>query len=206
MTEIKIEQKKQAWPWIVAGLVIAALLVYFLVFRDDTKITEADTETELVTEAESNSNTNKPDLIGVQENNVTVAAFVTFVENSNEMMGLDHDYTNDALLKLTAATNAMADEIGYDIQADLQKVKDAAVLITKEPFETSHAKNIRNATDKATAALQNMQQAKYPGLADEVTALKRASASINPEVLTLEQKDAVKNYFAKAADLLKKMN
>jgi hypothetical protein len=47
---------------------------------------------------------------------------------------------------------------------------------------------------------------KYPGLKDEAQDLKNASPSINPKVLTLEQKDAVKNYFAKASDLLQKMN
>jgi len=54
--------------------------------------------------------------------------------------------------------------------------------------------------------LQNIQKAKFPDLADEVQELKSASESIKPEVLTLEQKDAVKNYFAKAANLLQKMN
>jgi len=43
-------------------------------------------------------------------------------------------------------------------------------------------------------------------LIDEVEELKSASESIKPGVLTLEQKDAVKNYFAKASDLLQKMN
>jgi hypothetical protein len=42
MAEIKIEQKKQAWPWVIVGLVIAALLIYFLVFRDGDKNAEAD--------------------------------------------------------------------------------------------------------------------------------------------------------------------
>jgi hypothetical protein len=41
-------------------------------------------------------------------------------------------------------------------------------------------------------------------LADEVEELKSASASIKPEVLTLEQKDAVKNYFAKLLTFFKK--
>jgi len=54
--------------------------------------------------------------------------------------------------------------------------------------------------------LQNIQKAKYPGLANEVEALRSASESIKPGVLTLDQKDAVKNYFAKASDLLQKMN
>jgi hypothetical protein len=200
MAEIKIEQKKQIWPWLLAGLVIAALLVYFLVFRDNDKNTEAVTEADYIT------NTDEPDHLGVKENNSTVAAFVSFVENDTARMSLDHAYTNEALLKLMAATNAMADEIGYDIQADLDKLEESANLIDNEPFETSHAKNIRNATDNSTTALQNMQRAKYPGLTSEVDELKSASASINPERLTLDQKDAVKNYFAKAADLLQKMN
>lgn len=204
MAEIKIEQKKQNWPWMIVGLVVAAILVYFIVFRDNNNSNSNTIEE--VTETSYVSGTNDTNLLGVKENNSTVAAFVSFVEKDNNRMSLDHDYTNEALLKLTAAINAIANEIGYDIQADLEKVKESANLIDNEPFETSHAKNIRNATDKSTTALQNMQLAKYPDLTDEVNELKSASASINPEVLTLEQKDEVKNYFAEASDLLEKMN
>ncbi|MBU3926824.1 MAG: hypothetical protein KKB74_03385 [Bacteroidetes bacterium] len=200
MAEIKIEQKKQIWPWLLVGLVIAALLVYFLVFRDPGKIKEA------VTEADDITNTNEPDLLGVNENNATVAAYVNFVDNNKEKMGLDHEYTNEALLKLIEATNAMADEVGYEVRADLDKAKEYAKMITEDPFETTHADNIRKADDIITNVLQNIQKAKYPGLANEVEALRSASESIKPGVLTLDQKDAVKNYFAKASDLLQKMN
>lgn len=200
MAEIKIEQKKQVWPWILAGLVVAALVVYFVMDNDDVNTTEVATEENYI------SGENGSDLLDVKENNSTVAAFVSFVENDTTRMGLNHAYTNEALSKLIEATNAMASEIGYEIQADLQKVEESAILITKEPFETSHAKNIRNATDRSATSLQNMQSANYPTLTNEAEQLKSASESINPEVLTLEQKDAVKNYFAKAADLLEKMN
>lgn len=205
MAEIKIEQKKQIWPWVLAGLVVAAVLVYFIVFRDNNNNSNSTT-VEQVTETSYVSGTNNTNLLGVKENNSTVAAFVSFVENNNTQMSLDHEYTNEALLKLTAAINAMANEIGYDIQADLKKVKESASLIENEPFETSHANYIRNATDNATTALQNMQQAGYLGLKSEVDELKSASASINTEELTLDQKDVVKNYFAKASELLEKMN
>ncbi len=202
MAEIKIEQQKnRGWLWLLVGLVIAGLLIYFLVFYDNN-----DNTTEQVSETSSVSRENESDLLDVMENNSTVAAFVSFVENDTARMSLDHAYTNEAFLKLTAAINAMAGEIGYDIRVDLNKVKESANLIENEPFETSHANNIRNATDNSTSALQNMQKAKYPGLTAEVDELNSASASINPETLTLEQKDAVKNYFAKASDLLKKMN
>lgn len=200
MAEIKIEQKKQVWPWMIVGLVIAALLVYLLVFSDNSK------NTEVVTEADHITNTSETDLLEVKENNDTVAAYVNFVENSKEKMSLDHAYTNEALLKLIEATNAMANEVGYEVRADLEKVKEYANMITIDPFETTHADNIRKADDILTNVLQNIQKAKYPGLADEVEELKSASESIKPGVLTLDQKDAVKNYFAKASDLLQKMN
>lgn len=200
MAEIKIEQKKQAWPWIIVGLVVVALLVYFLVFRDNDKNTEAVNEPDYVTD------TNDPDLLDIKENNSTVAAYVSFIENSKKKMSLDHAYTNEALLKLIEATNAMADEVGYEVQADLEKAKEHAEMITEDPFETTHADAIGKAAEILTNVLQNIQKAKYPGLADEVQELKSASKSIKPEVLTLDQKDAVKNYFAKASDLLQKMN
>ena len=200
MAEIKIEQKKQVWPWLLAGLVVAALVIYFLMDNDDVNTTEVVTEENYVPD------TNEPNLLDVKENNSTVAAFISFVENNTNRVSLDYAYTNEAFLKLTAATNAMAEEIGYDVRADFDKVKESASLIAKETFESSKAKNIRNATDLSTTSLQNMQLAKYPSLSDEVEELKGASAAIDPLAITLEQKDAVKNYFAKAADLLKKMN
>ncbi len=200
MTEIKIERKKQVWPWILAVLGIIALLVYFLVIRDSS------TSAEVVSEADFISNTNKADLIDVNENNLTVATYVKYVENTKEMMGLDHVYTNEALLKLIEATNAMANEVGYDVKADIEKAKEYAKMITEDPFETTHADNIRKADDIIATVLQNIQKANYPGLADEAKALKSAAASIKPGILVLDQKDAVKDFFAKAAELLQKMN
>lgn len=201
MAEIKIEQKKQVWPWLLVGLVIAALLIYFLMFRDNDNVTASDVVTENYA-----SDTIKSNLLDVKENNSAVAAFISFVENDTNRVSLNHAYTNEAFLKLSAATNSMAEEIGYDVRADLEKVNESTLLITNEKFESSKAKNIRNATDISTTSLQNMQLAKYPDLSNEAEELKLASAAIDPMATTLEQKDAVKNYFAKAADLLKKMN
>lgn len=202
MAEIKIEQKKQVWPWLLVGIVIAALVIYFLMFRDNDNVKAAD----VVTGNNYTSDTNESNLLDVKENNSTVSSFISFVENDTNRVSLDYAYTNEAFLKLTAATNAMAEEIGYDVRADLDKVKESTLPIANEPFESSKAKNIRNATDISTTSLQNMQLAKYPTLANEVEELKSASAAIDPAAVIREQKNAVKNYFAKAADLLKKMN
>lgn len=196
MAEIKIEQKKQIWPWLLVGLLIAGLLVYFLANRNDDKNQEAIAITK----------TNESDLINVQENNSTVAAYVSFIENAEDEMSLDHTYTNEALLRLIDATNAMANEVGYEVRADLDKVKEYAEMITDNPLETTHADYIRKASDILTNVLQNIQRANYPGLTSEVAELRKASESIKSEVLTLDQQDEVKTFFSKAANLLKKMN
>jgi len=43
-------------------------------------------------------------------------------------------------------------------------------------------------------------------LSAEAADVKSAASAINPETLTLNQRDAVKPFFRKAADLLNKMN
>lgn len=199
MTEIKIEKKKPIMVWIVLAIAVIALLIYFLVYyeTDNEKYESQTTE---------NIREEPTDLINVHENNSTVAAYINFVENDKNNMNLEHDYTHEALIKLTDAVQAMANEAGVDVKTDIDKVKEYAEGITKDGFETTHANNIRKATDILTNALRNLQQAKYPGLANDVTDLKNASESINPDELALDQKDTVKSFFRKASDLLKKMN
>jgi len=121
-------------------------------------------------------------------------------------MSLNHAFTSEALTKLTDAVDAMATETGYDVKADIAKAKQYANEITKDPLVTTHADKIRSAADVLSTSLQNMQQAKYPELGAEATAVKTAAVAINPEILTLDQRDTVKSFFRKAADLLTKMN
>lgn len=44
--KIKIEQKKQVWPWLLAGLVLAGLVIYFLMFRDNDNVKKEEVVTE----------------------------------------------------------------------------------------------------------------------------------------------------------------
>lgn len=200
MTEIKIEKKNIVWPWILLVLAVIAVLVYFLVYDDYKEVKDEDKQTsELV-------GPQRPDLISVKENNSTVAAYVNFIESGDNKMTLDHEYTNEALYKLTEAVYAIAGEVGYDVKADLEKVKEYAEKITNDPYETTHADNIRSASEILTNALQNIQKAKFPGLANEVAELRNASEAIKPAILTLDQKNEVKAFFSKAANLLRKMN
>ena len=191
MTEIKIEKKRTFWPWLVLSLALLSLAAYLLWFRSDNTQTEAD---------------NAFALISVRENNTTVADFVQFVNQDSARMTLDHNYTNQSILKLCNAIGAMAGEIDFEVKADMAKVKEHADTITHDPTETTHADQIRKAADILGNSLQRMQQSKYPELSTEGEQLNRAAAAINPDVLTLQQKDAVKGFFKEAAVLLERMN
>jgi len=65
---------------------------------------------------------------------------------------------------------------------------------------------IRKAAVILSTSLQNIQQAKFPDLSSDAADVKTAAVEIKPEILTLDQRDAVKLFLRKAADLLTKMN
>lgn len=198
MAEIKIEKKKAIWPWILAGLLVFAVIIYFLFFRSDTDDNVADNTATTVADSTNFANTS--------ENNNTVDAFVTYVNSDTATMGLDHVFTHNALIKLIDATKETADKQSFDVQADLDKAKEDADKINDDPVATTHADYIKDATTKLSTALQNMQQAKYPQLSAESQKVKDASNNISTADLTLDQKHTVKTFFNDAADLLKKMN
>ena len=193
MAEIKIEKKKPVLIWMLSALGVVAVLLFIIM--NYAFLEEVAEEPEATTS-----------IIEVNERNAVVIAFVDFIEIDSNRMSLDHAFTNEALFKITDATNAIADDAGYVIKADIDSVKMYADMITKDPFETTHANNIRRACNIITKVLENIQIAKYPGLTNELAELKSATRSINPDILTLDQQDAVISFFNKAAVLLKKMN
>jgi hypothetical protein len=203
MTEIKIEKKKLVWPWIVLVLGLLFAAWYFFVGNDKADPTETKENTVVIDAQETADETA---LIDVHENNSIVTAYIEFIDANNATMGIDHVYTSEAFAKLTNAVDAMATGAGYDVKADIAKAKQLVDEITNEPMAAAHADKIRSGADVLSTCLQNIQQAKYPGLSAEAADVKRAASAIKPETLTLNQRDAVKPFFRKAADLLNKMN
>ncbi|WP_026632453.1 hypothetical protein [Dyadobacter alkalitolerans] len=194
MEAIKIQDNKIAKLKMVQLGCIFCLFIISIACSDKKK------------DGENTDQISASDAIAKKENNSTVAAYVSFVNNDQNKMELDHAYASEALGKMTSAVSAMAGEVDFDIKGDLDAVNEAATKITKDPFDTSHADQIRKAAEILSGVLQNIQVAKYPGLANEAGEVSSAAMAIDPKTLTLDQKDAVKNFFAKGADLLEKMN
>ncbi len=207
MAEIKIEKKMQAWPWILAIILLIATLVYFFEFRnsdyEDTVATlAADTVATLAMDTVA---TNTPASPEMSSNDGAVNDFIQYV-HAGHTMSLDHEYTNGALIRLANAIAYKAHEIGCFLTADLDQAEAHAEHITDDPYETTHATSIRNAANLLSHAMREMQQDKYPDLESEMLEVTMAANDINPKVLTLNQREAVKNFFHKSARLLQGMN
>ena len=217
MAEIKIEKKKPIWPWIVLVLVILAIL-YFLVFADDDDSDDMDdmNETEQIdeetvwgdedttsweTETDTTGWATEGDTLG----SAGVSAYLNYISD-NSRMGVDHQYTNNALIELMNAIQAKADEMNYNVDADMQSVRQDAKAIQDDPTATNHANTIKQAGTKLADILQKMQQEKYPDLSQDVQEVKTAVNNIDCSVETLQQKDQINKFFNEEADVLRKMS
>ncbi|PRY85510.1 hypothetical protein [Mongoliibacter ruber] len=202
MAEIRIEKESPKWPWILLILAVVAVLIYVFAFNG----TDDQTDERMQQDRNEETTGDFSDTSHAAANNSVVAVYVDYIKDDPDQMGLDHDFTNEALIRLEKATNAMADEIGYDIKKDMDEARTHAVKITKDPFETTHANSIRKSAEILAEVLQNIQERAFSGLANEANEVKNAATAIDPEVLTLDQKEDIKNFFRESADLLEKMN
>jgi hypothetical protein len=193
MKHYRERKKRTVWHWILPIMIVGAfvLLLYFDNLYDEHMAEEA---------------TNDTALIKVKENNTAVNLYVDFISHNTDQMKLDHHYSSEALLRLLWATSAAADFAGVKLDDDAEKVRACANGITDNPIETTHADDIRKAADILSKNLQQIQEEKYPGLSNEADQVVNAAAQIDPDILALQQKDAINTFFLKSAQLLKKMN
>src|SRR5690606_41192697 len=121
-------------------------------------------------------------------------------------MGVEHEYTNNALLHLINAVDYKAQEQNVDIQTDLTAIRNDARTITQKPQATNHANHIKNAATKLATAMEKIQKEKFPNLTQDVAEVKTAAQEIDTSAQTLDQKDKINAFFNEAADALRKMN
>lgn len=213
MAEIKVEKKESNnnWIWIILGLLIAALLVYFLMFNDDDSIDDTDD----IEQIDTNDASSVEPLEQVDTQEATRAktmenpfkqtmAFVAYVGDKSNM-GIDHEYTRDAMMKLVDATRERAIVADVNVDNELSAAVDKAQSITEDPQDTNHSDKIKQAYLSITDLIEKVQKEKFPQLSDEMQKLRTAAEDIDPTVLTLNQKDNVNGYFDEAAEVLQKM-
>jgi hypothetical protein len=198
MAEIQIERKERnVWPWVLAGLVLLALLWFLFTRGDDAAERQAGADTAAVDTA-------------VAATTGAVNSFVSYVEERRARTDADlsHEYTADGLRRLAAALGDVATRdtaAGQAIQPRLDSLRQRADDLERNAGSTNHARYAREAFVAAAGVMSAIQQQRYPNLSSQVSAVRQAAESVQPGTLLLEQKTQVQQFFDRAADAMRGM-
>lgn len=207
MADIKIERKKHSnrpiWPWILAILVLVGVAWWLIDAGDAEEAEVAAVETEQLQEERL---TNDVSAIAASG---PISEFVLFTETEGGRldMGLEHEYTSEGLMKLQDALQTLAEErtdLNEEIRRQLDELERVAQEIQSDPESVRHADKIQEAFMSAANAMYTIEaQLDSDANVEEVL---QAAEEINPQELTLEQKEQVRTFFEEASQALEKMN
>ena len=133
-----------------------------------------------------------------------IALYSAYIADTDKM-GVDHEYSNEALNYLIDAVEEKADMLDVDVKADINEARKNASEITEDPDKLNHANLIKSSGEIIVRALTTLQTAKFPTLTDDVAKVNTAVNEIDASDKTLDQKDKVNNFFKSAESLLLKM-
>lgn len=218
MANIRIEEKKTSFlPWIL-GLLLLGLIAWaafaFLDDEDNDNVLLDKEEIEAPLAEMATEITGQPD--GTYTGNMDEAktkympAVTKFADYTTDMqgeMGLDHEFSHNALTYLATATESIADAYDVNINNNTKRAKQLADEITKDPMATDHADKIRMAAISITETLENINSKIYNNAnSNELTMLRKEAEAINGKTLTLNQKEDVRGFFKAARSVLMKMS
>jgi hypothetical protein len=138
-----------------------------------------------------------------------VQDFVQFVQGTKKPEpGLDHEYTSTGMQRLTAALTALANRAELSDQNLTQKrevLTQRIAGLQQDPASLKHADMTRQAFMAAADLMSALQQKGYPQLSAEVTQVRQAASTINPQQPLLQQITAVETFFQRASTALQAM-
>ncbi|MEM9992175.1 MAG: hypothetical protein AAF738_10450, partial [Bacteroidota bacterium] len=124
-------------------------------------------------------------------------------------MHVDHDHSHDAIMALASSLERLATDLNIQndkmIMEKTQTMRQKANQITKDWKSTKHADQIREAAICAAEVVAEIQNKKFPDMRSEASAVKSAAKGIDPMTLTLDQTNAVKNFFQTTANSIDAM-
>ena len=206
MAEIDIEKKSgsgKIWLWVIIALIVAALL-YWWFAGDDEEVVE-DVETEVIEDEtvfeDEEAATWEAETAAIDE----PSEFAEYIGNESKM-GIDHEYTNNALVHLVNTVESEVEESDLALDAEWQEIRTMADQITEDPLAGTHANTIKEAGLRISGILLKLQEEDPAILTSDVEEARAAAQNIQKDVLTLNQKDQIMKFFEESADVLEKMS
>lgn len=196
MAELRIERKEQSTlPWVLGGLLLLGLLLWFFFFRGDGR--DAGAVDRAVPTATTDATP------------PAVTAFTRFTETrSGTDANLAHDYTSTGLRHLADAIGAVTaggTVAGVDVEARLAEIRERADAMQRNPASTEHALQAREAFLLASGLMRQIQEARFTALAAEVREVNEAATALKADRRLLAQASEVQRFFERAAHAVREM-
>lgn len=198
--EINIKKKKNpVWPWIVAILVILAIL-FFLYTQYGDEVEEQinnnqNNETSYVQPADDV----QLDVVKAQDDIAyydEVKDFISFVEFNQEET--PQNYTEKATIYLAQALNKMVD-LEHVGDAAIEAKREALMLtleaIKNDSSSAQHPQMISLAFTQSAELMTAMQRKDYPALQPQIKNVENIAKSIQPGQLLAERLLHEKEFF-----------
>lgn len=206
MAELHIERKERsALPWVLGGLLLLALALWFLFGRgDDTTEGAAAGAVADSVAAASAPMSGEADAMPA-----AVTALAQFAgTRATGQADHTHQYTADGLRRLADALGAVTERAtvsGVDVEPRLAEIRERADALQQDPTSTEHARQAREAFLLASGLMQQVQEARFSELAAEVREVNDAALAVEADQLLLPQLADVERFFERAAYALQAM-
>lgn len=214
MAELHIERKEHSvWPWVIAALVLLALVAWFLLGRgpDARQTAVADSAAAGVmadTGSMAAATMAGADTMGAMP--APVREFMSYVDERRARAAADqsHDYTADGIRRLSAALAATAAQhtaTSGEVQPQLDTLRARADALQRDPGSSAHAGYARDAFSTAAAVMRTLQERVHPALGDAVSEVEQAAMGVSADRLLLDQTAEVQRFFDAAATAIQRM-
>ncbi len=209
MAELHVQKKEgNVWPWIVAAVIVLALLFWFLWGRGDDLNVAAVNDTDSTMVGAMPNDGMMPGT--AQTAGGAVTQYLQFVDaRSSRTTGVTHDYTADGLRHLAAAIDevASADTVGgIALAPRIEEIRERADAMQRDPTSTQHALQTREAFTIVSSMIAQMRPAGTDRAVNNLDELQNAAMAIDPSQALTDQGNRIEDFFAQAADALRDMS
>lgn len=209
MAELHVQRKEpNIWPWVVGGLLVLALILWFVFGRGDERVGQVATETDPTMQSapmlgQQGAGTQQGAAAGQLDNvSEPVAQFLQFAEQgARAEASQSHAYTATGLRQLTAALRDIAgtEANGVRVRPRLEEIEQRADDLERDPSSTGHALKTREAFLMVASLMGQMQQDAGGAELAPVQDVMTAAEAIRANVQLLEQTTEIHRFFEQSA-------
>lgn len=199
MADLKIKKKNDKNPllWTVLALVAIVAVIWIIAGGndDDAYVEDEEIVADPETWGDDSANPGESYILDTEEKEA-IEQYVTFTSDLGKIE-IDHETSHKGITLLADALASLTN----NTQGEVEELRQQARQLLEDPKSEKYAGIMHDAFLTA-ANIIDEQIAKADTLTKEADEVTKAAQAVDGKVLVTNQKDAIKNFFDKAASAL----